>query len=468
MSSATFILTGARNHSRTGGAVSPWVMMLALAACGDRVGPPTSPEGSVASVTISPAAITIPFGTKTQLTATVKSATGNELTDRTVEWTSSNTDIATVTSRGLVVAVAPGSATITASAEGIDGTASITVPPLVFAALSAGGVHTCGFTTDGAVYCWGYDVTNDGITDPSIPKPVSSGLTFQSLSAGGLHTCGVTTDGAAHCWGPNHYGQLGNGSATETGTPEAVAGGLKFQSVTGGGWHSCGVTTEDAAYCWGWGDGGRLGNGSTTDKNTPEAVHGGLTFQSLSAGRWHTCGISTDDAVYCWGLDGESTPQEVTGEQIFQSLSVGENHSCGFSTDGAGYCWGLGFSGQLGNGSTSDASMPETVAGGLIFQSLSAGGDHSCGVTTDGIAYCWGFNDGGQLGNGSTDRVAHTTPEAVTGGLTFQSVSTGLFHSCGLTTNGAAYCWGWNAVGQLGSNGANNKLMTPVLVTGQQ
>jgi alpha-tubulin suppressor-like RCC1 family protein len=108
------------------------------------------------------------------------------------------------------------------------------------------------------------------------------------------------------------------------------------------------------------------------------------------------------------------------------------------------------------------------VSGGLTFQSLSAGGEHSCGVTTEGSAYCWGFNDGGQLGNGSTDRVAHATPEAVTGGLAFQSVSTGLFHSCGLTTDGAAYCWGWNNLGQLGSNGTSDKLITPVLVTGQQ
>ena len=60
------------------------------------------------------------------------------------------------------------------------------------------------------------------------------GLTFASLTAGAYHTCGLTSGGAAYCWGYNVYGQLGDGSTTGRTAPVAVAGGLTFASLTAG------------------------------------------------------------------------------------------------------------------------------------------------------------------------------------------------------------------------------------------
>ncbi len=95
--------------------------------------------------------------------------------------------------------------------------------------------------------------------------------------------------------------------------------------------------------------------------------------------------------------------------------------------------------------------------------SVSAGFYHSCGETTAGAAYCWGGNDSyfGQLGNGTNTN--SNVPVAVTGGLTFQSVSAGLQHSCGVTTAGTAYCWGENKHGRFG-NGTETNSNVPVLV----
>src|SRR6185437_8810979 len=62
----------------------------------------------VASVTVSPASATV-------------------LTGRTVTWSSSNTSVAIADVNGNVTALAPGSATITATSEGQSGTAAITV-----------------------------------------------------------------------------------------------------------------------------------------------------------------------------------------------------------------------------------------------------------------------------------------------------------------------------------------------------
>lgn len=87
----------------------------------------------------------------------------------------------------------------------------------------------------------------------------------------------------------------------------------------------------------------------------------------------------------------------------------------------------------------------------LSFYQLSAGeGAHTCGVTTDNRAYCWGINDYGQLGDGTkTDQLR---PVAVVGGLRFRQISTGDRHTCGVTTDFHAYCWGSNDSGQLGVN----------------
>jgi uncharacterized protein YjdB len=84
----------------------------------------------VASVTVSPTTLSLLAGQTGTLTATVRDAANNVLTDRQVTWTSSNTAVATVAPNGSVTAVAPGTATITAASEGRTGSATVTVSPV--------------------------------------------------------------------------------------------------------------------------------------------------------------------------------------------------------------------------------------------------------------------------------------------------------------------------------------------------
>ena len=84
----------------------------------------------VASVEVTPATASVVIGGTTQLTATLKDAGGNVLTDRTVTWTSDNDLIASVSSTGLVTSKSVGSATITATVEGKSATAKVTITPV--------------------------------------------------------------------------------------------------------------------------------------------------------------------------------------------------------------------------------------------------------------------------------------------------------------------------------------------------
>src|SRR6266568_4496199 len=81
----------------------------------------------VATVTVSPTPATIVAGYTQQLTASLYDANGNLLSGRIVTWSSDDPAVATVSNAGLVTAVAPGAANITATSEGKGATAAITV-----------------------------------------------------------------------------------------------------------------------------------------------------------------------------------------------------------------------------------------------------------------------------------------------------------------------------------------------------
>jgi alpha-tubulin suppressor-like RCC1 family protein len=85
----------------------------------------------------------------------------------------------------------------------------------------------------------------------------------------------------------------------------------------------------------------------------------------------------------------------------------------------------------------------------LRFRAISAGGRHTCAISVDGTAYCWGDNARGQLG-ALSPRVAGA-PVPVASDHSFVGISAGADHTCGLDTDGAVFCWGGNGSGQLGA-----------------
>ena len=96
------------------------------------------------------------------------------------------------------------------------------------------------------------------------------------------------------------------------------------------------------------------------------------------------------------------------------------------------------------------------MSGGLSFSFLTGADSHICGLASGGQAHCWGYDGFGQLGNGRAmggggttggynTSIKSTTPQAVAGGHSFVSISTGNdFFSCGVATGGQTYCWGRN------------------------
>jgi alpha-tubulin suppressor-like RCC1 family protein len=96
---------------------------------------------------------------------------------------------------------------------------------------------------------------------------------------------------------------------------------------------------------------------------------------------------------------------------------------------------------------------------------IVAAGDLACGVTAASGAVCWGNNEFGQSGTGLTAQ-SLSIPTQVAGGITWKSLAASANHVCGLDAGGDVYCWGLNAVGQLGLGNESAPVRTPTRVVG--
>lgn len=88
---------------------------LVSATVGGRVGTAVVSVANVASVDVAPVGVSLAPGSQVRLTARLRDNDGNELTGQNVVWKSGNTAVATVDDGGLVSAVRPGVAAISAT-----------------------------------------------------------------------------------------------------------------------------------------------------------------------------------------------------------------------------------------------------------------------------------------------------------------------------------------------------------------
>jgi alpha-tubulin suppressor-like RCC1 family protein len=369
-------------------------------------------------------------------------------------------------------------------------------------ALTAKGGHTCALLDSGSVKCWGdnsYGQLGDGTADDRITPQTVAGLgdAVREVAAGWNHTCVTTEEGGMKCWGWNYYDQLGDRSKTTQVKPVSVAGLPGRVTAMGLGWrHSCVVVDSGLVICWGANEYGQGWNGwlvehalptatraatpggekTSTKAATPQAAD--FYYQPMDSGGHHNCAVTKQGGVKCWGSNflgqmgtGNSGSQSVPVDVIGLSgqavgVAVGGGHSCALMRSGMVMCWGANFCGEIGDGTLTNRKIPVMVSGlSGTATAVAAGGRHTCAVVPAGVM-CWGGNFDHQLGMavwGSTYNLTPVLVKELPSGI--RALSTISDHTCGLTREGGAVCWGLNESGQLG-DGSNISRNEPVPVSG--
>ncbi len=198
-------------------------------------------------------------------------------------------------------------------------------------------------------------------------------------------------------------------------------------------------------------------------------------WASVAVGTWHSCGIQQTGTLWCWGPNKSGElgtgrdkswqfqPVQVGTRTDWVFVMAGHNSGCAIPTGGTLWCWGRGDHGQLGDGQTAIARTPERIGTATDWASVSGsnGGtgyetdSHTCGLHTDGTAWCWGENAAGQVGDGTQDD--RRTPTQVGSTSDWTSISAGNARSCGTQADGSLWCWG---SGDLG-NGTTETALEP-------
>ena len=358
--------------------------------------------------------------------------------------------------------------------------------------MDGSSLHFCAIRDIDNAVCWGEASDgrlgdNNSITDRFIPENVrnpddpgnTSGVlpNVAGITTGFDHSCAYDSDGVVYCWGNNDSDQLGRSGSSSNFPVEATEVSelnIDVMQIVAGNQYTCLLSSNGVVYCWGANNVGQLGRGMTSaSESTPQTV--GLTsVLHISAGEEHMCAVKTDGTVWCWGngvsgrlgnnqTGNEASPVQVENNSVpgasylpdVTEVASGGEFTCALKTDATVWCWGENGSGQLGDGTTSDKSYAVQVgidpAGNLTSASaVDAGNAHACVVRNGGEVWCWGNKADGRFGNNTssgTETMAVQTLFAAA-----RSVHTAEKTTCIIETDGTAQCSGYDGEGQLGDN----------------
>ncbi|KAH9255533.1 hypothetical protein BASA81_006350 [Batrachochytrium salamandrivorans] len=243
--------------------------------------------------------------------------------------------------------------------------------------------------------------------------------------------------------------------------------------LAGEGYHFLVLQHDGQVFAAGFGSHGQLGlNTTTTAVLLPKPMLRVTNATDVSTGTHHSCVLDQGKRIKCTGYnydyqlgDGTNTTRYMLVparglDSGIADVHCGHHSSCARMANGKAQCWG-----RFVNPTK---ASPTTITISSGIQSISVGDVHACFVAVGGKLYCMGANTVGQLGTGTGNTTSKTKPTPVIGlaAKNIVSVACGYQHTCAVNANGAMFCWGLDAYGQLGDSNITSNSPDPVQVLG--
>ena len=453
-----------------------------LVACGGGVDDPNMLRptfGPVARVSVVPGTLSLARFGYGALSAIVRDTAGYVLIGRPVTWSVGDSLIVRVSYRGELSPMMAGTTTVTATSEGVSGSATVTVPvaqPVATVrivpdslALEVGRAFQMNamvldaagaFTSPSQPTVWSSsDNTRAFVSTSGVVNTVNVGTVTISVSNSGRSASAPvrifpTLPVGALVVSPDTLTiAVGNSRQYTVVVKDTAGNRLSTRPVSWATSNPSLALARSQVYTDAQVIALNVGTVTVIASSGDKQGTATLTIVPAATAATFTVTPASATLVVGYQLRLVAIARDANNNQIYVPTTWSISDSSKAVLNGAivtGVAPGTVTITATAGDTTAQATITVKTAEPLPLASVSAGRASACGIGTAGAVYCWGLDHYGARGDGTvSDTLAHPLPGVVSGGRAFTSVSVGQDHVCGLVS-GVAYCWGANMYGQLG------------------